>query len=61
MAKLVVNAYGDNKLVTPVPEIVPLRVVVPEFVNAVKELVPFNMFATEVKVAYVLDAVAVVR
>ena len=37
----------------------PFRFVAPLFVNAVKELVPFKMFATAVCVAYV-DAAAVV-
>jgi hypothetical protein len=35
--------------------------VAPLFVNAVKELVPFRIFATAVVVAYVLEAVAVVK
>ena len=39
----------------------PFRFVAPEFVNEVNVLVPFKIFATDVNVAYVLAAVAVVR
>ena len=39
----------------------PLRFVAPELVNAVKELVPFRIFASAVWVAYVVLAVADVK
>ena len=39
----------------------PFKFVAPELVNAVKELVPFKIFASAVWVAYVVDAVAVVK
>ena len=39
----------------------PFRFVAPELVNAVKELVPFKIFASAVWVAYVELAVAVVK
>ena len=39
----------------------PLRFVAPELVNAVKELVPFKIFASAVWVAYVELAVEVVK
>jgi hypothetical protein len=58
--RLVVKAYGLSKLVMPVPDTVPFKVVVPELVNAVWLDVPFRTFATAVKVAYVLVAVALV-
>ena len=59
--RLDVSAYGDNKEVIPVPVIVPFKVVVPELVKPVWLVVPFKTFATAVRVAYVLVAVAVVR
>ena len=37
--------------------VIPFRLVVPLFVKPVNEVVPFNMFETLVKVAYVLLAV----
>ena len=37
--------------------VIPFKFVIPEFVNLVNEVVPFNMFETLVKVAYVLLAV----
>jgi len=52
-----VSEYGDNKLVIPVPVTVPFKVEVPEFVNAVCEVVPFNILVILVRVAYVLLAV----
>lgn len=45
----------------PVPDTFPFNVVVPELVKSVWLVVPFKMFATAVKVAYVLEAIAVVR
>jgi hypothetical protein len=49
---VVVNAYGDKRLVIPVPDTVPLRVVVPEFVKPVCEVVPFNILVIVVVNAY---------
>ena len=37
--------------------VIPFKFVVPEFAKPVNEVVPFNMFETLVKVAYVLLAV----
>ncbi len=58
---VVVSAYGDNKDVIPVPETVPFKVVVPEFVKPECEVVPFNRFVILVSVAYVLLAVVLYK
>ncbi len=40
--------------------VIPFKFVIPEFVRPVKEVVPFKIFAIDVKVAYKEAAVALV-